>query len=156
MSEMLMSDAGGLPASLAGRHERALELCDDRARDWGARANRYRRRFRQYKYLTVTLAVTVTVLSGIEGVPGWIVTACSGLVALFTGLLAATQSQDLWVHSRWIQSRLYGERFLYLQGAGPYAEVADDEEEKVQLFSQRIEDVLMEGHDGWARSVQEI
>ena len=156
MSSSVMVGGGDLPAPLAERHERALDLCDDRARDWGARAHRYRRRFRQYKYFAVTLAVTVTVLSGIEGVPGWVVTICSGLVALFTGLLAATQSQDLWVHSRSVQSRLYGEKFLYLQSAGAYAEVAEDEEAKVRLFSQRLEDVLMEGHEGWAQSVQEI
>jgi hypothetical protein len=146
-----------LPSPLQKQVSDALHFCDELIQDFKARADRHKRTFKLLRYSSVSLAIAVTViatLTALQGVSLWIVPIISGLSALFTTLLSATNSQERWVHSRGVQQQLEAERFLYVQHAGGYATA--DEEANVRLFSERLVAIWSQGQQGWAQSVTKV
>lgn len=135
----------------------ALTFCDELAHDFQERADRHKRTFKFLRYSSVVLAITVTVISTLTATQGkylWIVPVVSGLSALCTTLLSATNSQERWVHSRGVEQQLKAEKFLYLQQADSYA--ASDEETNARLFSARVVAIWSEAQHGWAQSITRV
>jgi hypothetical protein len=134
--------------------ERALARWEYLQSDWRRRARLNKVTSTALVYLSVTLAVTATVLASVPAIPKWSVALVSGGTALATTLLAATKAQEHWVLARSIQTQLHAERFLYEQQAGRYAPadgLTDDE--RVRLFSERITEIAMTAHDSWATRI---
>jgi hypothetical protein len=105
--------------------EDALHFCEELIRDFRTRADRHKRIFKLLRYLSITLAIAVTVVSTLtvtQRMLLWIVPLISALSALCTTLLSTTNSQERWIHSRGVQQQFEAERFLYLQRAGSYAQ----------------------------------
>jgi hypothetical protein len=106
------ASTGQLPSPQEKRRGDALALCDELSRDFQERANRHKRTFKFLRYASVTFAITVTVISTLTATQGtylWIVPVVSGLSALCTTLLSATNSQERWVHSRGVEQQLKAE-----------------------------------------------
>ncbi len=136
------------------------ELRDRALAHWQSLSDNWRRRARWNKttskffaYGSVILTVVTTATAGIPAVPRvWVIVASAG-AALAAGLMNATRSHEQWTLAREVQNRLYAERFLFEQGAGAYAGLADDE--RTRLFSVRITEIGMAGHGSWAGHVSE-
>ena len=81
----------------------ALNECQGLINHFHKKAKKYKRLYRRLKYSSIVLAVSVTVLSALsvvqQTVP-WILPVASGLTALTTALLGATNAQEIWVRSR--------------------------------------------------------
>lgn len=150
-----------LPSPLKKHANDALQFYDELIHDFKARADRHKRTFKLLRYSSVSLAIVVTLVSTLvlsftatQGIYVWIIPILSGLSALSTTLLSATNSQERWVHSRGVQQQLEAEKFLYVQRAGRYATSGD--EANVRLFSERLVEIWSEGHQGWAQSVKKV
>ncbi|MEV4489631.1 DUF4231 domain-containing protein [Micromonospora coxensis] len=139
-----------------------LQALQDRALErWEYLQSNWRRRARVNKgtsvllvYLSVSLAISATVLATAPAIPKWLVAAVSGGTALATTLLAATKAQEHWALARSIQNQLHAERFLYEQQAGPYALAnASTDEARTRLFSERITEIALAAHDSWATRI---
>lgn len=121
--------------------------------NWRRRALRNRAMSKLLGYGSVLLSIVTAALSGIPGVPRWWIVIASAGAALAVGLRHATKSHDQWTLAREMQNRLYAERFLFEQGAGAYHGI--DGDERTRLFSVRITDIGMTGHNSWAGHVSD-
>ncbi|MEU8639152.1 DUF4231 domain-containing protein [Amycolatopsis sp. NPDC048633] len=138
---------------LQERKDRAVARWQGLVRNWRGRARRSRLASKLFTYGCVTLTVGTTAIAGVQTVPrSWIIVASAG-AALAAGLMSATRSHEHWTASREVQNRLSSEHFLFEQGAGSYRDLSD--QERVLLFSERISEIGMAGHDSWARHVSE-
>ena len=146
-----------LPTPHEKQRREALAFCDELAHDFKERADRHKRMFKLLRYSSVALAITVTIVSTLTATQGkylWIVPIVSGISALCTTLLSATNSQERWVHSRGVEQQLKAEKFLYLQQADSYA--TSDEETNARLFSARVVAIWSEAQHGWAQSITKV
>jgi Protein of unknown function (DUF4231) len=133
--------------------DRAVEHWQALLKNWRRRALRNKRTSRLLIFGSVLLSVGTTAMSGIPTVPRWWIVISSAGAALTLALMGATRSHEQWTASREVQNRLYVEKFLFEQGAGPYADTTGDE--RTRLFSVRMTEVGMAGHDAWAGHVSE-
>lgn len=143
--------------ALQQKQQGALSECDRLITHFSRKAAQNKYWFRQLKYLSIFLTAFVTILSAVSTVKKaeqwqWVVPVVSGLATLSTTLLGQTNSQKVWVHSRSVQQQLQVERFLYLQGAGDYANLETDEA-RMRHFSHRIMEIWSSGHENWQQNV---
>lgn len=144
--------------SLAQKHTEALKECDRLIQRFKYIADSDKQRFIRLNQASVVLTFVVTILSTLAaskqlGVWEWGVPIISALAALSTTLLSQTTSQKTWVNARNVQQKLQSEKFLYLQNAGSYFQL--DEEEKIRQFSDRVMEIWSEGHQNWGQSASE-
>jgi hypothetical protein len=131
------------------RQQDALAECDRLINHFQKEALRHRRGFQRLKGLGILLAIATTVLSALAAADrlqaqAWIVPAVSGMTTLLMALLGQTSAQRVWVQSRAVQQKLQVEKFLYLQSAGNYAAMPN-EEDQIRYFSRRLMDIWAEG-----------
>ena len=138
------------------RTTQALSAWNLLLNNWQKRARRNKHYFKILSYSGVSLSATTTLIAAIAGSPRWAVATASTLTTLATALLAATRAQDHWVSARTIESRLYKERFLFDQIAGPYSQLEQDQPTRLKLFAERISEVAVEGHNAWADTIRNI
>jgi Protein of unknown function (DUF4231) len=146
-----------LPRHLSQKQKESLDECERLIQHFKDEALQHKRWFQGLKYSTVFLAATVTILSTIAASKKieqltWAVPVISGLATLSTTLLTQTASQKVWVHSRGVEQKLQVEKFLYLQAAGVYSQITN-EEEKICQFSNRIMEIWSQGHETWENNV---
>lgn len=139
------------------RQQDALKECDRLITQFQKDATQHKRGFQRLRFFGIGLAILTTVLSMLAasqqlGQYEWAVPAVSGLATLLTTLLSQTNAQRIWVRSRWVQQTLHTEKFLYLQSAGDYAEMPD-EEDQIRHFSGRVMKIWAEGHKNWEQNV---
>lgn len=144
--------------SLLEKQHDALTECDRLIQHFKRQSQRNKRRFNLLKYCCISLTVVVTILSGLAAAQQierweWLVPLLSGLGTLTTTLLGQTSTQKLWIQARTVQQRLHAERFLYLQGAGGYADLND--EEQVRRFSSQVVEIWSQGHESWSQSISD-
>jgi hypothetical protein len=133
------------------RQQDALTECDRLITQFQKEAMYHKRGFQRLKILGMGLALTTTILSALaagDRLRGyeWSVPAVSGVATLFTTLLGQTNAQKIWMQSRGVQQKLQAEKFLYLQSAGDYATMLD-EEDQIRYFSKRMMDIWSEGQE---------
>jgi hypothetical protein len=133
--------------------DRAVEHWQSLLKNWRRRALRNRRTSKLLVFGSVLLSVVTTAMSGIPTVPRWWIVVSSAGAALTLALMNATRSHEQWTLSREVQNRLYVEKFLFEQGAGEYADATGDE--RTRLFSVRITELGLTGHNSWAGQVAE-
>lgn len=139
------------------RQQDALAEYDRLISHFQKEALRHQRGWGRLRFFGIVLAVLTTVLAALvagQQLSGyeWAVPAASGLVTLFMTLLSQTSAQKIWIRSRSIQQYLHTEKFLYLQGAGDYATLLD-EEAQIRHFSRRIMQIWSENHKNWEQPV---
>lgn len=131
--------------------ERAFAQWQSLETTWRRRTLRNRSMARLFALSSVILSVVATAISGIPAVPRWWIVIVSSGAALAVALRNTTKSHEQWILGRQVLNRLYAEHFLFEQGAGPYAGLVEDE--RTRLFSTRIIEIVMVGHDSWAGHV---
>lgn len=139
------------------RQQDALAECDRLITYFQKEALQHQRGWRRLRFFGIVLAILTTVLAALAagqqlGVYEWVVPAVSGLATLFMTLLSQTSAQKVWVRSCSIQQHLHTEKFLYLQGAGDYASMTD-EEAQIRHFSRRVMQIWSENYKTWEQSV---
>jgi hypothetical protein len=135
----------------------ALKECQKLIEHFHKKANKSKNLYRRLKYSSIALAVSVTVLSALSAVQQtfpWVVPVVSGLTALATALLGATNAQEIWVRSRTAEQQLTAEKFLYLQSAGRYANSSQGA--KARLFSERIVEIWAGSHEAWEQVAAQV
>lgn len=136
------------PPQAADNREGALQECDKLIEHFDTRARKHKRTFVRYKTLSIALTCGVTVISALQGIYqptlywAWVLPVVSGLAAFCTTMVHATNAQELWLRARSMTHRLTSEQFLFLQGAGKYAE---EEAQRVKLFSKRLMEIWAGG-----------
>jgi hypothetical protein len=147
-----------IPAPALNARESALAECDRLTQHFDERAKRHKNEFLRYKHFSVALTVGVTVIAALQGIYqpapawAWVLPVVSGLAAFCTTMVHATNAQELWLRSRSMTRLLNTERFLFLQGAGIYAE--QEEAKSVKLFSSRLMEDWADGHEQWAKAIE--
>jgi hypothetical protein len=140
-----------ISSDLPERQDRAIARWHDLQRNWQRRARVNKATTIVLTYASVGLAAAAAVLATVGSSPGWVVAVTSGGAALTTTLLATVRSRDQWTSARFVQMRLHAERFLYEQQAGDYARPEfPSDEARLRLFSERITEITLSGHDKWA------
>ncbi|MGW3835147.1 DUF4231 domain-containing protein [Streptomyces microflavus] len=132
-------------------NERATAEWQSLERAWRRRTLRNRSAARLFTFSGVFLSVAATALSGIPTVPRWWIVIASSGAALAVALRSTTKAHEQWVFGRDVLNRLYAERFLFQQSAGPYAGTVEDE--RTRLFSTRIVEIVSAGHSSWAGQI---
>lgn len=150
--------ASDLQRSLVQKHTEALRECDRLIQRFKYIADSDKQRFTRLNRASVLLTFVVTILSTLAaskqlGLWEWIVPCISALATLSTTLLSQTTSQKTWVNARNVQQKLQSEKFLYLQEAGNYFQL--NEEERIRQFSDRVMAIWSEGHQNWGQSASE-
>jgi hypothetical protein len=139
------------------RQQDALAECDRLITHFQKEANQHKRGWQRLRFCGITLSILTTVLSALAasqqlGREEWVVPAVSGLATLFMTLLSQTNAQKVWIRSRSVQQKLHTEKFLYMQSAGEYASMAN-EESQIRHFSRRVMEIWSEGHKTWEQSL---
>mgnify|MGYP001793544726 FL=1 len=85
--------------TLEERRQQALAQCDHLIQDFAQRASRHKARYKRLQVMSVTLAISTTILAALSAGQGlgqweWIVPAMSGLATLATTLLSQTSTQN--------------------------------------------------------------
>lgn len=146
------------PPQTLNSRESALAECDRLTLHFDERAKKHKNEFARYKHSSVALTVGVTVIAALQGIYqpapawAWVLPVVSGLAAFCTTMVHATNAQELWLRSRSMTHSLSAERFLFLQGAGIYAE--QEETKSVKLFSSRLMEVWAGGHEQWEMAIK--
>jgi hypothetical protein len=131
------------------RQQDALAECDRLITHFQKEAIYHKRGFQRLKLLGIVLALTTTILAALaasDRLRGyeWSVPAVSAVATLCTTLMGQTNAQRIWIQSRGVQQKLQAEKFLYLQSAGDYAVILN-EEDQIRYFSKRVMDIWSEG-----------
>jgi hypothetical protein len=139
------------------RQQDALAECDRLITHFQKEAVYHKRGFQRLKLLGIGLALTTTILATLAASDRlreyeWSVPAVSGVATLFTTLLGQTNAQKIWMRSRGVQQKLQAEKFLYLQSAGDYSAMLN-EEDQIRYFSKRVMDIWSEGQGAEEQSL---
>lgn len=139
------------------RQQDALAECDRLITQFQKAAMQHKRGWQRLRFFGIVLAILTTVLSALAasqrlGEAEWVVPAISGLATLLTTLLSQTSAQTIWIRSRHIQQSLHTEKFLYLQSAGDYASIVD-EEAQIRHFSRCVMQIWSAGQQNWEQTV---
>ena len=76
-----------------------------------------------------------------------LITLVSVFTSFVTALLSLLKSHDKWINYRSVAEALQTELTLYISKCGDYADCTD--EEKNQLFAERIETLMGNEHIKW-------
>lgn len=139
------------------RQQDALAECDRLITYFQQEAAQHKRGWHRLRFFGIVLSVLTTVLSALAasqrlGESEWVVPAVSGITTLFITLLSQTSAQKVWIRSRSIQQSLHTEKFLYLQSAGDYSRMVD-EEAQIRHFSGRVMEIWSTRHQNWEQPI---
>lgn len=116
-----------------------------------------RRAYRRLKIAELVFAASIPFLAGFQDNLGALVGASLSLlpavliavlgvaVVILEGLTHLNQYHRSWLADRTTCEALKQEKFLFLAGAGPYADVDD----KLLHLAERVESLLLQDHGRW-------
>jgi hypothetical protein len=107
-------------------------------------------RFKLLKICQIVTAAAIPVAAGVSA-PAWLVGGAGALIVVLEGLQQLEQYQQNWTSYRSTCERLKHEQFLFLSGAGPYADVPDPE----AVLAERVESLVSQEHAAWAANHDE-
>jgi hypothetical protein len=120
--------------------------------DWYDRKSRSARRmFKRIKVVEIVSAATIPFIAALSFPYDKLVTAGLGvLITVLEGLLHLNQYQQNWTTYRSTCEALKHEKYIYLAGAGPYANASTAH----AMLAERIESTVSQEHAQWS-SVQQ-
>lgn len=134
------------------RETAAIEECINKRRYHQARAKSYGRQLWLFTFLGLLLSTSVTVMSGIQwfksGPYSWIITVVAGFSTLVAGMLSGTKVREYFLHAAALRGAFCREQFLYVQAAGPYSDIKDNEKRLV-LFVENIAVIDRKADEDW-------
>jgi hypothetical protein len=111
-----------------------------------------RRMFKRIKIIEILAAAVIPFLAALSFPYDKLVTAGLGvLITVLEGLLHLNQYQQNWTTYRSTCEALKHEKYVYLAGAGPYANAAAAH----ALLAERIESTVSQEHAQWSSIQQE-
>jgi hypothetical protein len=100
----------------------------------------------------IVVAALVPVLAATEGAPRWALGALGAVVLILEGFQQLFQYQQNWITYRSTCEALKHEKFLFLEGAGPYARTR----RKTTLLAERVEGLVSQEHARWTSGQEEL
>ena len=130
------------------RKENAITLCEDLIGHFMNKAREARTHllFLRTSAIILTLGVTIFGILGMMGTmffTEWLIPIAGALAAVATALLVVFNPSWQWFQAQALQKKLRAEKFLYLQHAGFYQTMG--EEEATSVFSERIIEIWDQG-----------
>jgi hypothetical protein len=120
---------------------------------WYGRKSAYnQRQFKAVKVGQIVVAALVPVLAATEGAPRWALGALGAVVLILEGFQQLFQYQQNWITYRSTCEALKHEKFLFLEGAGPYARTR----RKTTLLAERVEGLVSQEHARWTSGQEEL
>jgi hypothetical protein len=145
-------DAALVVPAFAATHPAWLRLTHELG--WyDARSQRNQHTYKRLKLAQLVLAVLIPVLSLAAGDAGRLLCALAGAtIALLEGMQQMNQYATLWVSYRATAEHLKHEKFLFLSGAGPYRDLA--EQPRLVQLAERVEERVSTEQANWVREVR--
>lgn len=106
--------------------------------------------FKRLKIAQIVIAATIPVAAAASA-PGWLLGAGGALIVILEGLQQLQQYQQNWTAYRATCERLKHEQFLYLAGAGPYADATNRE----ALLAEQVESLVSQENAAWVAQREE-
>jgi hypothetical protein len=108
---------------------------------------------RVYKAMKICQIVTAAAIPFAASIsaPVWVAGGGGALIVVIEGVQQLMQYQQNWITYRATCERLKHEKFLFLAGAGPYANAEDRE----VLLAERVEGLVSQEHAAWAANREE-
>lgn len=125
---------------------------DDQISWYDARSVSSRRTFKRLRFLEITAAALVPLLTGFSDDLPALQYAIGGLglgVAVTAGWLGVGKYEEHWTEYRTTCESLKHEKFMYMTKVEPY-----DVNDPFPLFVQRVERLISKEHSNWAQSVR--
>lgn len=132
------------------------ERLDDQIGWYDQRSKAAQRRYKFLKLAQVIIAALVPLTSAFPIAPAelrWVVAILGLLVLIIEAIQQLNQDQQNWIAYRSTCEALKHEKYLYLAGAGPYAN-RENPERRLALLADRIEGLISQEHAKWV-STQE-
>lgn len=107
-------------------------------------------RFKLLKVCQIVAAAAIPVAAGVAA-PAWLVGGAGAFIVVLEGLQQLEQYQQNWTSYRSTCEQLKHEQYLFLAGAGPYAEVPDPE----AALAERVESLVSQEHAVWVSGREE-
>lgn len=101
--------------------------------------------FKRLKVGEIVTAAAIPFAASVSA-PLWLVGGGGAVIVVLESLQQLQQYQQNWITYRATCERLKHEEFLFLAGAGPYAEAGDPE----ALLAERVEGLVSQEHAAWA------
>jgi hypothetical protein len=117
---------------------------EDQLRFYGRRSRECRRWYMLLKGAQMLVAASITVVAAVN-VPGFVVAAQGAGVLLLEGVQQLGQYHQNWTSYRTTAEALKHEKFLFLAGAGDYA----NEPNARMLLAERTETLVSTEHARW-------
>lgn len=112
---------------------------------WYDGKSQYNQRwFKRLKVGEIVTAAAIPFAASVA-VPVWLVGGGGALIVVLESLQQLQQYQQNWITYRATCERLKHEQFLFLAGAGAYAEAIDPE----ALLAERVEGLVSQEHAAW-------
>jgi Protein of unknown function (DUF4231) len=111
---------------------------------YGAKSGSCQRRFKVLKICQIVTAAAIPVAAGVAA-PVWLVGGAGAFIVVLEGLQQLEQYQQNWISYRSTSEQLKHEQYLFLAGAGPYADRADAE----AVLAERVEGLVSQEHSAW-------
>jgi hypothetical protein len=107
-------------------------------------------RFKLLKVCQIVTAAAIPVAAGVAA-PAWLVGGAGAFIVVLEGLQQLEQYQQNWTSYRSTCEQLKHEQYLFLAGAGPYADVAD----RGAMLAERVEGLVSQEHAVWVAGREE-
>jgi hypothetical protein len=119
---------------------------------WYDRKSGYNQRwFKRLKIGQIVTAAAIPVMAA-ASLPGAWMGGAGALIVVLEGLQQLQQYQQNWAAYRATCERLKHEQFLFLAGAGPYANAGSHE----ALLAERVEGLVSQEHAAWVSQQEEV
>jgi hypothetical protein len=126
------------------------ERLDDQIGWYSRKSAQNRRWYIRLKVIQIVAAAVIPVTAGADA-PALVTGGLGGLIVVLEGVQQLLQFHQNWTNYRATSEALKHEKFLYLGGAGPYAQAADPD----VLLVERVEGLVSQEHAAWVSSQSE-
>ncbi len=128
----------------------AWDRLEDQLGWYDAKAAHHKRWFQSLKVGQIVVAAAIPVGAG-AGVSAAVAGGLGAVVVIMEGFQQLFQFQQNWITYRSTAEALKHEKFLFLAGAGPYAQA----EHPAARLAERVEGLVSQEHAAWAQSQRE-
>jgi hypothetical protein len=110
--------------------------------------------YKTLKLVQISIAVSIPLMSQLPwDYAKWITSIGGSLIAIIEGIQHMNQYSTLWVTYRSTAERLKHEKYLFLGQAGPFRGL--DEESRLVLLAERVEEHVSTEHANWFNETQQ-
>jgi uncharacterized protein DUF4231 len=146
----MTAPAAGARKTVAPNGSPAWSRLEDQIAWYDRKSQQNQRWFKRLKVCQIVTAAAIPVAAGVTA-PAWLVGGGGALIVVLEGLQQLQQYQQNWTTYRSTCERLKHEKFLYLEGAGPYAAAPNPR----ALLAERVEGLVSQEHAAWVSQREE-